>query len=76
VVGAGFFADQVSELLRTGGKGADVVVRGEKERHYTEVAHNRDIEDWEMEHQVGNIRLLVSRYKGPEDRFGTVVVSK
>lgn len=76
VVNSEFFSEQVVDQVKKGPQGVDVVVRGERERHYTEVAHNEDIEDHETKHQVGNIRLLVSRYRGPDDRFGTLLVSK
>lgn len=48
------------------------MILGEKSRHYTEVAHDRSIEDVEMDHHVDNIRLLTSKYRGPEDRYSEV----
>jgi len=66
----------VLEQLKEGQKGSDVVVRGERERHYTEVAHDRLIDDIEMDHHIPNIRLITSKYRGPEDRYSTLLVSK
>jgi hypothetical protein len=76
VVSSNVFTEQVVEHLGKGAKGADIVVRGEKERHYSEVAHNKELEDLDINHHVENIRLMVSKYKGPEDRFSTLVTSK
>ena len=76
VVSSDFLTSVVVDQLATGQKGADVVVRGEKERHLNEVAHNKDIEEGEMSHHLDNIRQMVSKYKGPEDRFGNVQTSK
>lgn len=41
VVSGSFFAEQVVQRLAAGARGSDVVVRGGKERHFTEVAHNK-----------------------------------
>lgn len=43
VVGASFYAEKVVEALKGEHKGEVVSVRGDKERHYTEVQHNKDI---------------------------------
>ena len=43
VVGAAFYAEKVVEALKGEHKGEVVSVRGDKERHYTEVQHSKDI---------------------------------
>lgn len=43
VVKSEFFTEKVVDQLSKGSKGEDIVIRGDKEKHYTEVSHNKDI---------------------------------
>lgn len=76
VVGASFYAQRVVQALSGEHQGEIVSIRGERERHYTEVEHNREIENFEISHQVSNIRLLVSKYRGPEDKLSKLITFK
>lgn len=58
VVNSKFFNEKVVEQLQSSSKAQDIVIRGEKERHFTEVSHDRDIEEHEMDHHASNVKLI------------------
>jgi hypothetical protein len=76
VVSSSFFTKTVAEQLAKNSEGADVVIRGDREQHYTEVAHDRDLEEHELSHHAQNVRLMLGKYRGPEDKHSQLLVNK
>lgn len=46
VISSSFFTEQTLGLLDQGPKGADFVLRGQKEKSWKEVSPNKEIEDF------------------------------
>ena len=67
-----FYAETVRRAL-IGEIDESVCVRGKKEIGWRDVDFNRQVGKDETEHHVCNIRQLVSKYKGPQDKHTRVI---